>query len=70
MSAIMAKKKKPGRPPITEPRVAFQVRIPVSLNEALEASMSKNRRLKGTEVQIALEKHLTEQGLWPPPAEE
>lgn len=36
------------------------------LREAIEAARKKNRRSLRDEVSIALEKYLTEQGLWPP----
>lgn len=38
------------------------------MREALDALAARTRRLITTEVVMALEKHLAEAGLWPPPA--
>lgn len=62
----MAKKRRnPGRPRNETDRVAFQVRIPRELHNQLIVLKNRTRRLKGEEVQIALERYLESENLWP-----
>ena len=54
----MAKKK--------PPTVPVYIRLPVSLKDAVEKRADAEKRSFSKEVEIALEKHLAEIGLWPP----
>jgi TraY domain len=65
MLDTMAKKKPRGRG-----RKAYAAfRLDANLIEQLEALALRNRRTKTMELVIALEKHLEENGLWPPQQE-
>ena len=68
--ATMTKKRKSkiGRPP-GPPNSPVTVRYLDSLIEALDELVRRNRRTRTIELTIALENHLKEAGLWPPPAE-
>lgn len=59
-----------GRPPGRQ-GVSLHVRISAEMKAALDALSDRNRRPLTTEVEIALEAHLKEAGLWPwPPPED
>ena len=45
---------------------AFMVRLPEVYRQQLKKLRETTRRPMTTEIQIALEKHLAESGLWPP----
>jgi hypothetical protein len=47
--------------------VTLHIWIPPALREAIDALATEKRRALTTEVIIALEKHLTDEGKWPPP---
>lgn len=59
-------KRGPGRP-TGRTRVPVSLRLPESLVKALEVLIERTRRPTTTEIEIALENHLKEAGLWPPP---
>lgn len=71
-------KRKPPKPPPAAPDPApkqprrqkpLHVWLEPALREALDRLAKRNRRLLTTEVEIALEKHLADEGLWPPRGE-
>jgi hypothetical protein len=72
--------KKRPKPPEQEPempeatakkpkrvRLSLHVYVPPPLRHAIEEAAERNRRSLTAELEIALEKHLKELGLWPPP---
>lgn len=65
-------KKKPEKPQAPPPKPQrkgkpLNVWIETPLRDAIARACAKNRRPLTEEVSIALEKYLTELGLWPPP---
>lgn len=62
MPLTMARPKKPG-----SPKQARSYRLPENLLAALETLAERNRRPVTNELEIALEKHLESNQLWPPP---
>jgi hypothetical protein len=70
MSAAMAsEKKKRGRPRPAdkEPAVVLSVRMTQAHRAALAEAVARSRRTASVEMVVALEAHLTAQGLWPWP---
>jgi hypothetical protein len=71
---VMAKKKVRGEnqpprvPPPNRTGVPLYAYIPPALRDALDALVARNRRSITAEVQIALERHLQAEGMWPPSA--
>lgn len=61
MSSVMAKKKE------DETKVPFTMRLPRDLLAAARKSANRNRRPVTTEIEIALERYLNDEGLWSPP---
>jgi hypothetical protein len=57
-------KKKQKQPDLH--RSGWMIRLPEIYREQLRTLFQQMRRPMTTEVQIALEKHLAEFGLWPP----
>jgi hypothetical protein len=58
-----------GQPDLacTRLRLSLHVYVPPPLRRAIEEAAERNRRSLTAELEIALEKHLKELGLWPPP---
>lgn len=66
---IMAKKR-PGRPKgVQAPKSVLHIEVPPVLKELMEVLAVRNHRKLTGEVIVALEKHLAEAHLWPPPSE-
>lgn len=60
---------KRGRPPGPKREyVAFQLRLAAPLHKALLFALSRSRRTKNAECEVAIEKHLEEMGLYTPPS--
>jgi len=59
------KQNKPGPKP-GHPATQAGFRLNSALMAALEVLCERNRRTKTAEIEMALEKHLAEAGLWPP----
>lgn len=47
----------------------FMVRLRRVYHEAITAATKRTRRTMTAEIEVALEKHLAEMGLWPPGGE-
>jgi predicted DNA-binding protein len=58
-------KKKSSKPAADKTR---HVRIPIHLLNGLEVLAERNGRPMTWELKILIEKHLKENGVWPPPA--
>ena len=63
---LKMKKKKRGRPASAVPLVAFQLRLPATLNRVLEEAALAGHRPKNSEIVLAIEEHLAGLGRWPP----
>ncbi len=74
--AVMAKRKPPkgngqeDRPPTPRPGLPIFFYTSKELRAALDTLLAQTRRSLTAEMNIALEKHLKEAGLWPPPSPE
>ena len=60
----MAKKK--TEPPKDQHKSGFMVRLPEPYRAAMMALKAKNKRPMTSEIQIALDKHLKDEGMQPP----
>lgn len=60
------KKSNRGRPKGRKPTYPLYVRITPALGAAFDQLLVKTRRTATAEVEIMLERILSEQGLWPP----
>lgn len=58
----------PKQPPPNRTGKSLHVYIDPALRDAMELLVRQSRRSLTTEVEIALENHLSAAGLWPPPA--
>lgn len=56
---------KRGRPPGKRDVVAFQLRLPREMHKRLIAALAKTRRLKNTEIEMAVDAWLTTLGFGP-----
>jgi hypothetical protein len=56
-----------GRPPGRKATYVIQARVPQPIWDALGALVRKTRRTKNVELVLALERHLADAGLLPPP---
>ena len=65
MTDHASKPDRPRRP--NRKRVPLTVWVPAALRAAVETLAARTRRTLSSETILALERHLTEAGLWPPP---
>jgi hypothetical protein len=69
-AATVAKRRRnvPGseKPKVNRSGVSLHVYIDPTLRKAVNNLLEKTRRSLTSEVEIALEKRLTEEGMWPP----
>lgn len=72
MNATMTEEKKPkrGRPKGAEETKALQMRVTISLYEALSKLAKKHRRTRNKELMVALESHLQAFDALPPEEED
>jgi predicted transcriptional regulator len=59
-------KKTPGRPGDRHMKKTYAMRLDEQLMEQVKLLAERNRRTSTMEVTIAIEKHLAEEGMWPP----
>lgn len=62
----MAKERKATKPVKKHKYPIWGLRLPPALKEQLEKAAERNSRSPTQEVKVALEKYLSESGLWPP----
>jgi len=66
---LAMQKRKPGRHKAAAPKDVIHVEVPPELKAAIRELAGRNKRKLTAEVTLALENHVADAGLWPPPAQ-